>query len=200
MSEFQFISTPYGNFAAYLSEQDEEAPTKYSLSLTPIGELPSVPMSTTYDGHPCLDLDAIDAEGVRQHPEKVDHFFKPQPIYTVNRVAYTNHLRLEFGTYSRHYKPELVGTEYAVIYDHSGGVLTDSARQKLAEWMQAHRADILTPEFLARTAYDRARYAVSYAEREKVKAENALSDAEQALSDAFRQLTAASDALDALDK
>lgn len=196
--QYQFIETPFGNFAAYTYMRNEwEDRGRQTIHLEPLGELAEVPLKTMYDGHPVIDHNALDEEGARQHPEQVGGIWKAKPTYEINRKQYSGTLEARFGIHSQtsHYDPEMLGKTYVTVSSYTGESPTDSAREKLAAWILEHHDEILAPEFLARDAYDRAQADSRRAERGVKEAQAALAEAEQYLTNAVQ---AEADALSAL--
>lgn len=187
--QYQLVKTPFGNFAAYTYMRNEwEDRGHQTIHLEPLGELAELPLKESYDGQPTLDHDALDAEGARQFPDQAGSIWKPRPSFEINRKHYSGTLEIKFGTYtaSSHYDPSMNGKPYARVSSYStlGEGLTDSAREKLAAWIIEHKDEILTPEFLALDAYDRAQANYRHAEESVKKAQAALAEAEQHLTSA----------------
>lgn len=168
MSRYAFASSPYGNFAVQVAEARGHL-TLEAFRLTPIGDLdavPTVPLAgvTAVDA---LDLDAV-----------------ADATFTVNRVRYRGHLTI---TRTRFPGSDTSHTFASLSLDD----LTRSAADKLADWWDSVRDDIVTPEFLAQHALAAARVEQSHRARTAERVAEELAKAERELHEAGDKVLAA---------
>lgn len=196
MSRFAFASSPYGNFAVQVAESRGPL-TIETFRLTPIGdltELPVKPMSylPTVDH---LDDDVLRAEAHRQLEARgvmAAPFFHPSPEFTVNRATYTGHLTMSRTRFPGSDKAHT----FASLSLHD---LTNSAQTKLTAWWDSVRDDIVTPEFLAQHALASARVDQFHRGEAQQRVARDLAKAERELDEAGAAVSAALDALHALN-
>ena len=148
------LETPFGRFAASIITPELAA---RALSLEPIGSLAEIPLYP--EGSPLagyLDTDALTAEGRRQieadETPAISPYLVPSPVFKINGKSYRG--RVTVG-----YVESPHDTRRWVRISNYGGAtsseLTDAARTKIADWMEAHEAEIFTPERIS--AYENAR-------------------------------------------
>ena len=201
MTHYTLATSPFGNFAVQRRDVGADRRELESYVLTPIGNLDAVPLKTGHGNNNALwlDHDALEAEARRQLTERgtAPHpFFAPRPLYVVNRAIYTDDLR---ATLYRAYPQSEDPTPYwSVNTGRFDQGLTDSAQAKLTAWWEGARDSIVTPEFLARDAVDRADYAMHRAFRDWTAAHDAADTAQTAHDAAITAWHAATDALAAL--
>lgn len=143
------IETPFGRFAALISApglHEERA-----LALLPIGSLDEIPIKA--DGHlkGYIDTDALTAEGRRQIEEgeaaPVGAYLIPSPAFKINSKSYRGRVTVEYATTTARTPQRFVR-----VSNYGGATsstLTDAARNKIADWMEAHEEEIFTPERIA---------------------------------------------------
>lgn len=200
MSAYAFINTPFGNFAVALgtTEDTHYRAEAVKLFLYPIGELSEVPTKPGFPaGVTYLDNDAVTAEARRQWEEMgldVHPYIVPSPIFTINRAQYSPHMfEVELYTYGTSAIESVQGQRAASINSSAG--LTDAAEAKLGEWILAHEAEILTPELLAQTEYERALSDAHWAEEKAERAHAEYKEARDERATANRRVQKARTAL-----
>lgn len=181
---YAFTESPFGNFAVSHNGDD-------TFTLSPIGELTEVPVSDS--GY--IDTDALRTEAHRQLTARGSAptpYVHPSPEFTVNRVHYATELSIHERAYSHLPEPVTIVKALGVFTE-----LTDSAETKIAKWWNTVKADVLTEEFYARDAYNRAQLDMEFVNRARVKAQEALDEADaearraaQALADAEARVAA----------
>lgn len=197
MTHYTLAASPFGNFAMQRTEPDTDAREIERYYLIPIGQLEAVPLTRLHGGDSLyLDQDALTAEAHRQLEERgtaAVRYLSPRPEYVINRAIYTDDL---YATLRRGYSG--ADDYWTVNTGRYGQSLTDSARTKLTAWWESARESIVTPEFLARDAVDRAEYAMQRTFRAMVEARDAAEVANAAHDAAITAWHAATDALGAL--
>lgn len=196
---YHHVVTPFGNFAATISmphRDDKRGKTEYSMNLTSIGTLDTVPLEAVGFSAGYLDQAMLEIEGHENGFPDAD-YLKAAPNFTVNGVQYAGSVSVRRVHYD---KPQGGGREEYVYGTHFSGMrreMTDNAREKFAEWISEHWEEIATPLRMAGVAYRSAQSYVEHTQRN-------FDDAAAALSAARKERVAAGAALErarqALDK
>lgn len=198
MTHYTLATSPFGNFAVQRREVDPDSREIESYLLTPIGNLDALPFKTLGELGLYLDQDALAAEAHRQlaaRGTEAARYLTPRPEYVVNRAIYTDDLQVTL--WRGHAGTD--GTDYwTADTGRFGQGITDSAQTKLAAWWESVRDSIVTPEFLARDAVDRAEYAMQRSFRKMEETRDAAIVAASVHDLAIIEWHAATDRLAAL--